>query len=190
MLLENAQKLNDSEIVATDSPTSSSSSSDTDFAEEFKEFKQQPAETIKNEFKSVMTRVRSVRRKSASGGAPDSPPKKEKVKVKMSMALVGLLVYTVGVKCRGINKKENYAVEHMFSLSENMINKMIKTGMMDLIKHTRTHLVRIYPKGTRLGSSNYEPHRFWSAGAQLVALNWQTFGESSALSHPQSLTLS
>lgn len=94
----------------------------------------------------------------------------------MSLELLALLVYTVGVKCRGINKKEEYAPEHMFSLSENMANKMLKTGMFDLIKHARTHLVRIYPKGLRLSSTNYEPHRFWSAGAQLVALNWQTFG--------------
>lgn len=94
----------------------------------------------------------------------------------MSTRLLELLVYTVGVKCRGINKKEEYAPEHMFSLSENMANKMIKAGVHDLIKHNRTHLVRIYPKGLRLNSTNYEPHRFWAAGSQLVALNWQTFG--------------
>lgn len=94
----------------------------------------------------------------------------------MSMALVSLLVYTVGVKCRGINKKEEYAPEHIFSLSENTANKLLKQGMIDLIKHNRTHLVRTYPKGTRIGSTNYEPHRYWSAGCHLVAINWQTFG--------------
>ena len=97
-------------------------------------------------------------------------------KVKMSPLVVALLVYTVGVKCRGINKKEQYAPEHVFSLSENTANKILKHGMHDLIKHTRTHVVRIYPKGLRFGSTNYEPHRYWSAGAQLVAINWQTFG--------------
>ena len=100
-------------------------------------------------------------------------------KVKMSMDLVSLLVYTVGVKCRGLNKKEEYAPEHVFSLSENTANKLLKQSMGDLIKHNRTHLVRIYPKGIRIGSTNYEPHRYWSAGCQLVALNWQTFGEFS-----------
>ena len=66
----------------------------------------------------------------------------------------------------------------MFSLSENVANKMTKYGMMgDMIKHTRTHLVRTYPKGTRLSSTNYEPHRFWAGGMQLVAINWQTFGK-------------
>ena len=94
----------------------------------------------------------------------------------MSFALIALLVYTVGIKCRGFNKKETYAPEHLFSLSEKVANKIVKQGMIDLIKHNRTHLVRIYPNGTRIDSSNYEPHKYWAAGAQLVAINWQTFG--------------
>lgn len=100
----------------------------------------------------------------------------DRPKVKMSLALVALLVYTVGVKCRGFNKKEKYAIEHVFSLSERTANKILKESMVDLVKHNRTHVVRIYPNGTRLSSSNYEPHRYWAAGAQLVAINWQTFG--------------
>ena len=99
-------------------------------------------------------------------------------KARMSHALLGLLVYTVGVKCRGFNKKEVYAPEHLFSLSERTASKYIKQSLMDLVKHNKTHLVRIYPNGLRLNSSNYEPHRYWAAGAQLVALNWQTFGTS------------
>ncbi|KAF6757913.1 phosphoinositide-specific phospholipase C [Ephemerocybe angulata] len=125
----------------------------------------------------------SARRLSESAGRPHSAQGHHPPKPKMSLALVALLVYTVGVKCRGLNKKEHYAPEHMFSLSETMTNKMIKVGMMDLIKHTRSHLVRIYPKGTRVSSSNYEPHRFWATGAQLVALNWQTFDLGYMINH-------
>ena len=33
---------------------------------------------------------------------------------------------------------------------------------------------RIYPKGTRVDSSNYDPTEAWGAGAQMVALNYQT----------------
>lgn len=109
--------------------------------------------------------------------SPNLNSDKGKTKVRMSFELVALLVYTVGVKCRGINKKEVYAPEHVFSLSESTANKVLKQGMMDLIKHNKTHLVRTYPKGTRIGSTNYEPHRYWSAGCQLVAINWQTFGQ-------------
>ncbi|KAH9474534.1 1-phosphatidylinositol 4,5-bisphosphate phosphodiesterase 1 [Psilocybe cubensis] len=107
----------------------------------------------------------------------------DRPKPKMSFALLALLVYTVGVKWRGINKKEEYAPEHMFSLSENMANKILRFGMWDLIKHTKTHLVRTYPKGTRLSSTNYQPHRFWASGAQLVAINWQTFDLGYMINH-------
>ena len=125
-------------------------------------------------------------RPSFGKNAQSSPPISSKTssgsdekdkKVKMSFELVSLLVYTVGVKCRGLNKKETYAPEHVFSLSENTANKLLKDGMMDLIKHTQGHVVRIYPKGARISSTNYHPHRYWSAGAQLVALNWQTCGK-------------
>ncbi|KAF7297832.1 Phosphoinositide phospholipase C [Mycena kentingensis (nom. inval.)] len=115
---------------------------------------------------------------------PPSTPPEQQAKPKMSFAMLALLVYTVGVKYRGINKKEEYAPEHMFSLSENSANKLIKSGAsIDLIKHNRTHLIRIYPKGMRLRSSNYHPHHFWSAGAQLVAINWQTLDLGYMMNH-------
>jgi hypothetical protein len=34
---------------------------------------------------------------------------------------------------------------------------------------------RIYPKGSRINSSNYHPQPFWNVGCQLVALNIQTY---------------
>lgn len=37
-------------------------------------------------------------------------------------------------------------------------------------------LSRVYPKGTRIDSSNYDPCSFWNCGFQLVALNFQTPG--------------
>ncbi|KAG1738791.1 PLC-like phosphodiesterase [Suillus lakei] len=148
---------------------------------------------VKEELKkarSLFDRVRGGHSRNLSGVAalavptatslvmsepPARPESRDVSKVNMSIAVASLLVYTVGVKCRGINKKEHYAPEHMFSLSEKTANKVIKQGIVDLIKHNRTHLVRIYPKGLRVNSSNYLPYRYWAAGAQLVAINWQTF---------------
>ncbi|KAF8799792.1 PLC-like phosphodiesterase [Phlegmacium glaucopus] len=97
-----------------------------------------------------------------------SQPSSSASKPRMSLALLSLLVYTVGAKCRGLNKKEEYAPSHMFSLSENVANKMMKFGMGELIKHTRTHL----------------PHRFWAGGMQLVSINWQTFDLGYMINHP------
>ncbi|PFH48424.1 hypothetical protein AMATHDRAFT_65546 [Amanita thiersii Skay4041] len=136
--------------------------------------------------------VQSPRSEIPEAGSPipfgvSRQPAKSQAKPKMSAALLALLVYTVGVKFQGINKKVEYAPEHMFSLSETTANKMIKAGdgagMQDLIKHCRSHLVRVYPKGLRVTSTNYEPHRYWSAGVQLVAMNWQTFDLGYMMNH-------
>ncbi|KAH8112886.1 PLC-like phosphodiesterase [Phellopilus nigrolimitatus] len=172
----------------------------------------EPIKEIKEEFSKARTLYDKVRRKkspspspskrnalpaspllSASIGTPQqstllSAPSMtasegERSKVKMSFELVALLVYTVGVKCRGLNKKETYAPEHVFSLSERTANKVLRQSMFDLVKHNRTHVVRIYPNGTRLNSSNFEPHKYWSAGAQLVAINWQTFDLGYMINH-------
>lgn len=36
-------------------------------------------------------------------------------------------------------------------------------------------MLRIYPKGTRVNSSNYKPQNAWLHGAQMVAFNMQVF---------------
>ncbi|PCH36823.1 PLC-like phosphodiesterase [Wolfiporia cocos MD-104 SS10] len=187
--------------VDTESSSTETSASDMDLADEAKQewrrAREAEAELIKDlkyEFKKARNtfgRVRPHRTELAPNMSPsprsdarDLPPANQAPqKVKMSFALVVLLVYTVGVKCRGLNKKEVYAPEHMFSLSESTANRILKHSMMDLIKHNKTHLVRIYPKGTRIGSTNFEPHRYWSAGAQLVAINWQTLDLGYMINH-------
>ncbi|KAG6835937.1 hypothetical protein H0H93_013154 [Arthromyces matolae] len=60
-------------------------------------------------------------------GTPKDPLK-PKQKIKMSFDLASLLVYTVGVKCHGFGQEHGYAPEHIFSLSENKIDKFLKTG--------------------------------------------------------------
>ncbi|KAK7851239.1 phosphoinositide phospholipase c 6 [Quercus suber] len=43
----------------------------------------------------------------------------------------------------------------------------------DEVEFTQRNLLRVYPKGMRLDSSNYDPMLGWSHGAQMVALNMQ-----------------
>lgn len=41
-------------------------------------------------------------------------------------------------------------------------------------RHAHTYLNRVYPKGQRLDSSNYDPVPMWNGGCQMVSLNYQT----------------
>lgn len=107
--------------------------------------------------------------RSSSGSSAKTKP--------CAPALADTLVYTLGVKYRGFNKKETYLPSHMVSLSEKTCNKVLKQSFADVIKHNRTHMMRLYPSVTRLTSSNYDPIRYWAAGAQLVAINWQSAGQ-------------
>jgi hypothetical protein len=67
----------------------------------------------------------------------------------------------------------------MFSASEGEIAHFLKDPIRkrNLQIHNSVHLTRSYPKGTRVGSSNYDPCPAWETGAQVVALNYQTASE-------------
>jgi phosphatidylinositol phospholipase C delta len=45
--------------------------------------------------------------------------------------------------------------------------------MISSTSFTKNNLLRVYPKGTRLDSSNYDPFVGWKHGAQMVAFNMQ-----------------
>lgn len=97
-----------------------------------------------------------------------------------SHRLTELPVYTSAVKYRGFSKLVNYEPHHMFSVSERTANRILREGQeADWIKHNFTHLTRVYPKGVRLTSSNFDPRPYWSAGAQMVAINYQTLDSGS-----------
>lgn len=64
------------------------------------------------------------------------------------------------------------------SLSENELRKAILTYGKDIVRFTERNLLRVYPKGIRFDSSNYNPLIGWMHGAQMVAFNMQGYGRS------------
>ncbi|KAJ2962258.1 hypothetical protein NQ176_g10949 [Zarea fungicola] len=54
-------------------------------------------------------------------------------------------------------------------------NSRSKEDKMSLNIHNMRYLMRVYPDGTRLASSNFDPLLYWRRGVQMAALNWQTF---------------
>ena len=65
----------------------------------------------------------------------------------------------------------------MFSLPETKVEKLTNNerGAL-LLKSNQKCLSRIYPKGQRVDSSNYDQTSMWICGCQLAALNYQTPG--------------
>ncbi|KAF7849660.1 hypothetical protein BT93_L0417 [Corymbia citriodora subsp. variegata] len=64
------------------------------------------------------------------------------------------------------------------SLSEHELEKATSSHGTDLVRFTQRNILRVYPKGTRVTSSNYNPHLGWMHGAQMVAFNMQGYGKS------------
>ncbi|XP_027337978.1 phosphoinositide phospholipase C 6-like [Abrus precatorius] len=64
------------------------------------------------------------------------------------------------------------------SLSEQKLEKASDSYGPDIVRFTQKNILRVYPKGTRLTSSNYKPHIGWTYGAQMVAFNMQGYGKS------------
>uniref|UniRef100_A0A9J8AP07 1-phosphatidylinositol 4,5-bisphosphate phosphodiesterase n=1 Tax=Cyprinus carpio carpio TaxID=630221 RepID=A0A9J8AP07_CYPCA len=60
------------------------------------------------------------------------------------------------------------------SFVETKGESLIAKNAVDWVEYNKRQMSRIYPKGTRVDSSNYSPQPFWTAGCQFVALNYQT----------------
>ncbi|XP_041477613.1 1-phosphatidylinositol 4,5-bisphosphate phosphodiesterase epsilon-1-like isoform X4 [Lytechinus variegatus] len=63
---------------------------------------------------------------------------------------------------------------HISSVNESNLKRMSRKYFSKFVEHTEYQLMRTYPAGMRIDSSNYNPVIYWSFGVQLVALNYQT----------------
>lgn len=72
---------------------------------------------------------------------------------------------------------ERACFRDMSSFPETKAEKYVnKIKGKRFLQYNRLQLSRIYPRGQRLDSSNYDPLPMWLCGSQLVALNFQTAG--------------
>ncbi|KAK0080494.1 hypothetical protein PV326_008131, partial [Microctonus aethiopoides] len=60
------------------------------------------------------------------------------------------------------------------SLNESAAKKICRKQPLGVLAHAETQLIRTYPAGMRIDSSNFNPVIFWAFGIQMVALNYQT----------------
>ncbi|XP_037097961.1 1-phosphatidylinositol 4,5-bisphosphate phosphodiesterase beta-2 isoform X1 [Syngnathus acus] len=68
-------------------------------------------------------------------------------------------------------KNKSYVIS---SFVETKGEAMIAKTAIDFVEYNKRQMSRIYPKGTRMDSSNFNPQPFWNVGCQMVALNYQT----------------
>uniref|UniRef100_A0A7N5K620 Phosphoinositide phospholipase C n=1 Tax=Ailuropoda melanoleuca TaxID=9646 RepID=A0A7N5K620_AILME len=69
------------------------------------------------------------------------------------------------------SKNRSYVIS---SFTELKAYELLSKASVQFVDYNKRQMSRIYPKGTRMDSSNYMPQMFWNAGCQMVALNFQT----------------
>ena len=131
-----------------------------------------PAALAKPELK----RVRSDTSTSSSDeGDERTGTTKGKKKSKIIDALSALGIYTRSYHFKGLLSPEAKVPTHIFSLSEKRLEDVHEEDGVALFGHNKHFLMRTYPSGTRVSSSNLDPLAHWRKGVQIVALNWQRF---------------
>ncbi|XP_019120589.2 1-phosphatidylinositol 4,5-bisphosphate phosphodiesterase eta-2a isoform X2 [Larimichthys crocea] len=111
---------------------------------------------------------------SSASRAPLHHSKKKKT-MKLSRALSDLVKYTCSVGLYDIEAQANCSWQ-VSSLSETKAHQVMQQKATSFIHFNQRQLSRIYPSSYRVDSSNFNPQPFWSAGCQLVALNYQSEG--------------
>ncbi|KAM6454508.1 1-phosphatidylinositol 4,5-bisphosphate phosphodiesterase gamma-1 isoform 2-T2 [Liasis olivaceus] len=120
--------------------------------------------------------VKKIREAAQTADARLSEGKMMERRKKIALELSELVIY-----CRPVPfDEEKIGTERacyrdMSSFPETKAEKYVnKIKGKKFLQYNRLQLSRIYPKGQRLDSSNYDPLPMWICGSQLVALNFQT----------------
>ncbi|KAE9551542.1 hypothetical protein FO519_005256 [Halicephalobus sp. NKZ332] len=62
----------------------------------------------------------------------------------------------------------------MYSMNETKAIDLLKQHSEQFVTHNKRQITRVYPRGSRVDSSNYMPLIFWNCGCQMAAINLQT----------------
>lgn len=104
-----------------------------------------------------------------SSEGPGSPGEDDAVKKgKILRSLSSMGVFTRAFHFDDFGQEEASIPTHIFSLSETKLLDVCEEQPENIFAHNLRYLMRAYPKGSRLSSSNLDPAPFWRFGIQMV----------------------
>ncbi|KAF8658296.1 hypothetical protein AX16_002067 [Volvariella volvacea WC 439] len=111
------------------------------------------------------------------------PRTKKKEKERISEALAALGYYARSMKPKkGWQTQDFFDPKHiMINISESGCGALLPNSLDSLILHAQRYLRRIYPRGTRISSTNLDPLKFWRNGSQVASMNWQVYDKGMQL---------
>ncbi|KAG8138405.1 hypothetical protein E2320_004302 [Naja naja] len=113
-----------------------------------------------------------VKKRQARWKSAAPPRKKQKIrKIKIALALSELVIYTKSQKFTSFeDSRKNQRFYETNSIGEAKARKLYYMRLFianEFVQHTLRFLTRIYPRGIRTNSSNYNPQEFWNIGCQM-----------------------
>ncbi|CAJ1057003.1 -phosphatidylinositol 4%2C5-bisphosphate phosphodiesterase gamma-2 [Xyrichtys novacula] len=92
-------------------------------------------------------------------------------KAEVAMEMSDLVVY-----CQPRSKEKDHFDSYNYKEIRSFVENKIpgKSRTKEFLQYNRKALSRVYPKGQRVESSNYDPYPLWAVGCHMVALNYQT----------------
>ncbi|XP_018494683.1 1-phosphatidylinositol 4,5-bisphosphate phosphodiesterase gamma-1 [Galendromus occidentalis] len=116
--------------------------------------------------------VQKIRQIAQSANDKLEQRKEMERSLRLAKELSNLIIY-----CRSVQwcpeRIGNFS--EMSSFPETKVERLLVPGQVQFfMRYHRLQFSRVYPKGSRIDSSNYDPIRLWNVGCQMVALNYQT----------------
>ncbi|KAI8323181.1 hypothetical protein GQ54DRAFT_296882, partial [Martensiomyces pterosporus] len=97
------------------------------------------------------------------------------LKRKVAPELSELIVYCKAVHFEGFDEDDNEPMfDQVTSVSETASNQLIRQRPKQYVDYNALQMTRVYPSFSRFNSTNFNPIGHWTAGCQLVAMNFQT----------------
>uniref|UniRef100_A0A1B0API1 1-phosphatidylinositol 4,5-bisphosphate phosphodiesterase gamma n=1 Tax=Glossina palpalis gambiensis TaxID=67801 RepID=A0A1B0API1_9MUSC len=101
----------------------------------------------------------------------DSERRKKERSARVAKEMSDLIIYFRSVPFR----EHSWVFYEMSSFPETKAEKQfLQQNTALFLAYHRNQITRVYPKGQRLDSSNFNPVPFWNVGSQMIALNYQT----------------
>ncbi|KAF8479850.1 PLC-like phosphodiesterase [Gautieria morchelliformis] len=102
-------------------------------------------------------------------------PALKQARIGPSLASLGIYAHSVKPGKDWLAKDILEPPHILYNLSESAIGKLFTSSLQPLIKNSLVYLRRVYPKFSRIFSSNLVPVTHWRSGTQVAALNWQRY---------------
>ncbi|XP_042199296.1 1-phosphatidylinositol 4,5-bisphosphate phosphodiesterase delta-3-like isoform X2 [Callorhinchus milii] len=107
----------------------------------------------------------------------ESVTNEEKSRKRMTQEMSELVVYCRNTRFQGFEAVWSRQVAcETSSFSETKAKKLINDCGTSFVRHNTLQLSKVYPLGSRISSSNFNPQDMWNAGCHLVSLNFQKCG--------------